>query len=135
MTHPPIAVRDVMTPFTRTIDADQPIAAASRLMRELDIRHLPVLDEGRLCGIVSERDLLLLETLVGFGARQTTVSDAMSLGVYTASPSTPLTVVLRAMSLQKYGCAVVLEGSSVVGIVTTVDVCRSYADHLLGDTA
>lgn len=124
-----------MTPFTRTIEADAPIGKASRLMRELDIRHLPVLEGGRLCGVVSERDLLLLETLVGFDARHTTVSDAMSIAVYAVPPTTTLDVVLRTMALQKYGCAVVFDGASVVGILTTVDVCRLFADHLLGEAS
>lgn len=135
MTHSQLPVRAVMTPFTRTIEADATIAKASRLMRELDIRHLPVLESGRLCGVVSERDLLLLETLVGFGARQTTVSDAMSIGVYTVAPDAPLDVVLRTMALQKYGCAIVFDGAGVVGILTTVDVCRLFADHLLAEAS
>lgn len=124
-----------MTPFTRTIEADATVATASRLMRELDIRHLPVLEGGRLCGVVSERDLLLIETLVGFDSRHATVSDAMSIAVYAVTPEMPLDVVLRTMALQKYGCAIVFDGATVVGILTTVDVCRLFADHLLAEAS
>ncbi len=85
---------------------------------------------GKLCGIVSERDLLLCETLVGFEARQTVVSDAMTRAVYTVSPETPLNEVASTMAKEKYGCAVVVDDGSVVGILTTVDVCRVLAELL-----
>jgi acetoin utilization protein AcuB len=132
MTEPRCTVESVMSPCTHTIDAAQSLREASRLMESSDVRHLPVLDDGRLCGVVSQRDLLLAETLIGFEARKATVTDAMTIGAYAVAPDAPLADVVRMMAEKKYGCAVVVSGpeSKVVGILTTVDVCRVLAGRL-----
>jgi acetoin utilization protein AcuB len=132
MTEPRCTVESVMSPSPHTIDAAQSLREASQLMQSLDLRHLPVLDEGRLCGVVSQRDLLLAETLIGFESRKAPVSDAMTIGAYAVPVGAPLADVVRTMAEKKYGCAVVVSGpeSRVVGIVTTVDVCRVLAERL-----
>lgn len=57
---------------------------------EHQIRHLPVLDGGKLVGIVTQRDLHLVETLKGVDQQTVTVEEAMSQDVYTVEPETPL---------------------------------------------
>ena len=58
-------VYSYMTPSPLTIGRDQTLATAHDLMRKHDIRHLPVLDGGVLVGIVTDRDLHLVESLAG----------------------------------------------------------------------
>jgi acetoin utilization protein AcuB len=58
------------------------------------------------------------------------VEDAMTSAPYTVSPDTPLDQVVAMMAEHKYGCAVVMQNHHLVGIFTTVDVCRALSDLL-----
>lgn len=116
-----------MTPAPHSIGRDQPLTRAHELMREHHIRHLPVLDGGVLVGLLSDRDLHLVETLRDVDPARVDVEEAMSPVVYAVAPDTPLDDVLDQMADHKYGCAVVMEREHVVGIFTTSDVCRAFA--------
>jgi acetoin utilization protein AcuB len=99
-------------------------------MRGHKIRHLPVLEGGRLVGIVTERDLHLIETLRDVDPAQVAVEEAMSEHVYAVEPDAPLDAVATTLSEHKYGSAVVLQNGKVVGIFTTNDACRALAELL-----
>ena len=100
------------------------------MMREHGVRHLPVLHGGKLLGMLTERDLQLVESLVGVDPTKEKVEDAMSTVVYSVSPDAPLDQVVATMAEHKYGSAVVMQNDEVVGIFTTVDVCRAFAELL-----
>lgn len=116
-----------MTPSPFSIGKDQSLAHAHAVMREHGVRHLPVLDGGQLVGMLTQRDLALVEALPDVDPRKVTVEDAMSTEVYVVTPETPLLEAARTMAEKKYGSAVVAEGSKVVGIFTTVDACAVLA--------
>jgi acetoin utilization protein AcuB len=119
-----------MTPSPHSIGQEQTLAQAHRLMREHGIRHLPVLHGGELVGMLSDRDLHLIETLRDVDAEKVIVEEAMSPIVYTVAPRAPLDEVVREMSAHKYGSAVVVDNAKVVGVFTTVDALRAFADLL-----
>ena len=121
-----------MTPAPHTIGFRETLATAHRLMGEHGIRHLPVLESGRLVGIVSQRDLHLIETLRGVNPEEVEVSEAMTPAPYTVSPRASLRRVAAEMALHKYGSAVVLEKARVVGVFTTIDALRALF-ALLGE--
>ena len=110
-----------------TIGIDQPMTAAHQLMREHRIRHLPVLAGGRLVGVVSDRDLHLVETLRDVDPDKVAVEDALSPDPYTVAPETPLDEVVQTMADRKLGSALVVRGTRVVGIFTTVDALHALA--------
>jgi acetoin utilization protein AcuB len=124
------AIRKYMTASPHTIGADQSLDRAHAMMREYRIRHLPVLRGGRLAGVISERDLALLESLPDLDASQLSVEEAMSTEVYAVSPDVRLDEVAAEMAAHKYGCAVVVIENKVVGIFTLVDVCRALGEIL-----
>jgi acetoin utilization protein AcuB len=121
--HQPI--REFMTPAPHSIGRDQSLSMAQERMRGWGIRHLPVLEGGKLVGILSQRDALLIETLRDVDPTKVSVEDAMTSEVYVASPDTPLAEVASAMAEHKYGCAVVMSGAHLTGIFTTVDALRA----------
>lgn len=123
-------IESYMTTAPHTIGADQPMARAHELMREHRLRHLPVLAASRLVGIVTDRDLHMVETLDDVDPRSVRVEEAMSQDVYAVAPDAPLDEVVHDMAAHKYGSAVVVERDHVVGIFTTVDACRALADLL-----
>lgn len=118
-------VRQFMTATPHSVGRDQPLSVAHERMRGYGIRHLPVLDGGKLAGILSQRDALLVESLRDVDPATTPVEEAMSTDVYVVAPDTPLRDVAAAMVDHKYGCAVVVEDSRVVGIFTTIDALRA----------
>lgn len=125
------SISDFMTRSPHRIGAEQPLSLAHEIMRKKRIRHLPVLHGGKLVGLVSLRDLHLLETLSGVEPEEVTVEEAMSPDVYTVRPNAPLRGVVREMARRKLGSAVVMEAGEVVGVFTTVDALRAL-EHALG---
>ena len=130
MTKPMPTVEKYMTTSPHSIGKAQTLAHAHEVMRAARIRHLPVLEAGALVGVLTHRDLALIETLKDVDPKRVTVEDAMSTEVYTVSPEAPLDEVTSEMAEKKYGCAVVLQNHKVVGIFTTVDVCRALSELL-----
>jgi len=117
-------VYSCMTPAPLTIGRDQTLATAHDLMHKHDIRHLPVLDGGVLVGIVTDRDLHLVESLAGTDPKSTLVEEAMTPDPYIVAADTPLRDVAKQMVDHKYGCAVVVDRGHVAGIFTTIDALR-----------
>ena len=119
-----------MTPSLHSIGKDQPLAVAHRLMKEQQIRHLPVLDGGKLVGLISERDLYYLETIAGVDVEKEPVEEGVTRDIYCVSPEAPLREVVLEMANRKYGCALAVEGKKPVGIFTTTDAMHLLAAYL-----
>lgn len=135
MTKPMPTVQKFMTTTPHSIGPDQTLAHAHDAMQGSKIRHLPVLDGGKLVGMLTERDLRLVESLKDVDPKVVKVEDAMSTNVYAVGPEAPLDEVAREMAEHKYGSVVVLQNNKVVGIFTTVDACRALHDLLHGRLA
>ena len=133
-----LRVKDVMSREVRTVQRNDQLGVADKLMKDERIRHLPVIDEsGDVCAVVSQRDLFrgaLLRSL-GYGSRaeetllrQVVVKEAMSADLFTTTPDTPVAEAARVMIERRIGCLPVLDGGKLVGIVTETDFVRLIAD-------
>jgi acetoin utilization protein AcuB len=123
-------IQAYMTPSPHTIGKDQTIADARKWMKEYKIRHLPVLDGGRLAGILSDRDVALVSNLGVANADDLTVEEAMSSEVFSVAPSAALDEVTERMASKKYGAAVVVDSEKVVGVFTAIDALHVLTDLL-----
>jgi acetoin utilization protein AcuB len=112
------------------IQRDATLSAAHQAMREHRIRHLPVLDGRRLVGIISDRDLHLIETLRDVDPRVVRVDEAMTPEPFTVGPRTSLASVARSMAGSKYGSAIVVDRGRITGIFTTTDALEVLATLL-----
>jgi acetoin utilization protein AcuB len=130
MSKPIPTIQKYMTTTPHSIGLEQTLARAHAMMRQHDIRHLPVLHGQKLMGLVTERDLRLVESLKDVDPTKVTVEDAMSTVVYSVEPDAPIDEVVSTMAEHKYGSAIVMQNGKVVGIFTTVDVCRAFAELL-----
>ena len=135
MTKPIPTIQRYMTTAPHSIGIEQPMARAHTIMREHHFRHLPVLHGGKVVGVLSDRDLHLVETLRDVDPEKVTVEEAMTRDPYTVHPDTALDEVVATMAEHKYGCAVVAQNEKLVGIFTTVDACRAFAEMLHGRLA
>lgn len=120
-----------MTADPHVIGPDVSLAQARRRMDELGVRHLPVLEDGkrgRLIGLLTQRDLLMLEAITDLDPARIPVRSAMQVDVFGVDRGTPLDEVVATMASHKYGSAVVWSGGAVVGIFTSVDAMRTLAE-------
>jgi len=123
-----------MTPFPHSIEVDAPLAAARSMMRAGNFRHLPVMEQGRIAGILTDRDIKLV---LGpdFGSpseRELRVRDAYIERTYIVSASTPVAAVARVMAELHIGSAIITKHDKLVGIFTVTDACRALAQIIEG---
>lgn len=138
MTHPIPPIERFMTNVLVVIGPRQPLTEATRLMRTHRVRHLPVMEHGKLLGLVSQRDVHLIETLDGVDPSRVLVEEAMTREVFSVEPDEPVDRVARAMAEKRIGSAVVSHGERLLGLFTTVDALRALATaysntHVLGE--
>jgi acetoin utilization protein AcuB len=116
-------VGEVMTACPRSVRYDQTLAEASALMSEHAVRHLPVLKDGGVVGVLSDRDVAVIESLAATPPERIRVVEAMTPVPYAVPAGTPLVRVVRRMAAEKYGCAIVTDasGRDAIGIFTTTD--------------
>ncbi|MFW5876006.1 MAG: CBS domain-containing protein [Myxococcota bacterium] len=131
-----LKVRDLMTVDPVTLEQDEDLDLADQLMRLGRIRHLPVVQEGRVVGIISERDLLRTQAgqLDGASAderlemkRWVKAGWVMTRDVQEVGPDTALLEAAHLMRDRKYGCLPVVEEGRLVGILTEAD----FVDHVI----
>jgi acetoin utilization protein AcuB len=119
-----------MTSCPLTVAPTSSLSKAVRVMRDNQVRHLPVVDGGRVAGILSQRDVLIMESLPGVNPTEVRVEEAMVRDVFTAGPETPIGEVVETMIDRKIGSTIVCEGDHVLGVFTTIDALRALHDRL-----
>lgn len=133
-------VRDVMQPEVVTIDEGAAIDLADGLMRMDRIRHLPVVGDGRVVGILSQRDLFRAGVaLLAGGAggedearpARLRVGDVMTREVFTAHPDADLGAAVEMMLQQRVGCLPVVLDDRLIGLLAETDVLRALARLLV----
>jgi CBS domain-containing protein len=136
-----VIARDLMTPNPVTVTPDATVAEAWDLMRELDIRHVPVVHDGALVGMLSDRDLVYLDVgrvLAAEGVDAvrrelgTPVVKVMTSDVIFVESDAELGDVVELLIENKIGAVPVVrpETREVVGIVSYIDALRALQDLL-----
>jgi acetoin utilization protein AcuB len=124
-------VLDVMTKEVVSVSPSTVLLDAALLLRASALRHLPVVHEGRLVGILTERDVqrcapsrLIRITEDSYNAvfADTNVGRVMTREPKTVSSQTPLLDAIRLMQQAKYGCLPVVDDGALVGILTRGDL-------------
>jgi acetoin utilization protein AcuB len=115
-------VAEIMSRDVETISPLENGVAAFRRMSQHKMRHLVVVEGGRMVGILSSRDIPNEEDRL---LAEQTVRDLMTAPVATAAPDTTLRQAANLLRGQNIGCLPVLEGDRVVGIVTTTDLLET----------
>lgn len=128
-------VSDWMTRDVITVEPNTPLPEALALMRKEHIRRLPVMEGGRLVGIVTYGDLREAgpSTATGLSVHEISyllaklgVGKLMTAKPFTVTPYTPLTEAAALMLEHKVGGLPVMDGEQLVGIITESDIFRAF---------
>lgn len=123
-----------------TIPPDTPVLEARRIMQARTIRHLLVVEDGRLVGIVTDRDIRLnmpspATTLsvweVNYLLARLTVREVMTTSVIVVEPARHAHEAASLLLAEKIGALPVVDGDRLVGIVTETDFLRAFVENAL----
>jgi CBS domain-containing protein len=130
--------REIMMGSPVTLKPDDNLDLANDVIALGRIRHIPVVDDGKLVGMITERDLIGAAANKIFGLKQASksallktvrIKDVMKKRVITVTPDTSIKDAVHLMAEKKIGCVPVVSDGSLVGLVTTTDVLR-YVENL-----
>ena len=132
-------VRDLMQREVATLDADDTLDLADDVMRLGRVRHFPILDKGKVVGVLSQRDLFraaassLLQLEYGAAKEwlaKIPVRAVMSTAVHAVNPDASLRHAVDTMLAEKIGCMPVIDQDRLVGLLSESDCLRHLA-HVL----
>ena len=124
-------VKEIMTGSPVTLKPEETLALANEVISLGRIRHIPIIDNGRLVGILSARDLIGAATRHIFGLKQKSkaallktvlIKDVMKKNVVTVKSSTKIRDAARLMADKRIGCVPVMDNGKLVGLVSTTNL-------------
>jgi acetoin utilization protein AcuB len=128
----PIKVEDVMTPDPTTLSPMATVGDAHALMTDRGFRHVPIVEDGVLLGLISITDIGRLgATVPEILARP--LHTVMSTKLVTVRPGESVAAAAATMASKKINCLLVVVDRQLSGIVTTYDLLDALARHVRGD--
>lgn len=127
-----VPVEEFTTPDPISIEDSMSFAELLKLMTSQDIRHLPVMADGELAGIISDRDVRLFAGMPEADRAGLTAADIMSEDLISVDASTPLDQVAQLMSAKKISSLIVEEDGEFLGIFTATDALNALIEILRG---
>lgn len=117
-----------MTTTPYAINSESTLAEAMDVMKDKRIRHLPVIKEGKVFGLISDRDLKSVFAFAGANPKALRVGDICTDEPYMTKPDALINEVASEMASRKVGSAVVIDNGKLVGIFTATDACQALSD-------
>jgi CBS domain-containing protein len=128
-------LRDVMTPRPQTLSPSATIQEAARVMRDSDTGIVPIVEQGRPIGIITDRDIVVRAVAEGNEALSRPVRDLASTDLVTASPDLSTKDAVRLMGEHQVRRLLVCEGDELVGVASIGDIAvKEGKDRRVGDT-
>lgn len=115
-----------------TIGSQQTVLDALEMMAERNCGALLVIDDERLVGIFSERDYARKGIIQGRKAKSTPIREVMTSGVFTVTPQQDIEDCMRLMSVKKIRHLPVMDGNSVVGVLSIGDIVTAVINEQKG---
>jgi CBS domain-containing protein len=127
------SVRKIMTPNPRTVAPEQSVVEAARIMRDEDVGSLPVVEDERLVGVVTDRDIVVRVIAEGREPGSTSVGQIESRDVVAATADQDLDQALAEMARHQVRRLPVVEGDRLVGVLAQADVARKADEEKTGE--
>jgi CBS domain-containing protein len=127
------SVRDAMTEDPRSIGKSVSVVEAARLMREQDIGSIPITDDEKLVGMITDRDITTRVVAEAADPKMTTVEDVYSPDLISVEPDKDLEEALRLMARHQVRRLPVVEDGRLVGIVAQADIALRENETRTGE--
>jgi CBS domain-containing protein len=127
------SVRDAMTEDPRSIGKSVSVVEAARLMREQDIGSLPITDDEKLVGMITDRDITTRVVAEAADPKMTSVEDVYSRDLISVEPDKDLEEALRLMARHQVRRLPVVENGRLVGIVAQADIALRENEKKTGE--
>jgi CBS domain-containing protein len=128
------SVRDVMTPGVRTVSPSQSLAEAAEVMKGEDVGSVPVVEEGRLAGIVTDRDIVIRAVAERRDPQTVKVDEVASRELVTVDPEQDMDEALALMARHQVRRLPVVEAGRLVGMLAQADVALEAKEKQVGET-
>ena len=126
-------VGDVMTPDVESATSSQVLRDAARLMKAGDFGSMPVVEQGRLVGMLTDRDIVVRAIAEGLDANTTPVGDVASRNLVMATPDQDLDEALALMAQHRVRRLPVVEDGMLVGVLSQADVALEAKEKKTGE--
>jgi CBS domain-containing protein len=127
------SIKDVMTRDVRACEPNATVVEAAKVMAQEDVGPVPIVEDGRLVGIVTDRDIVVRVVAEGRDPNATTVKEIASTNLVTVSPDDDLDQALNRLAENQVRRLPVVEGGRLVGIVAQADIARLGKDSKTGE--
>jgi CBS domain-containing protein len=127
------SIKEVMTRDVRACEPNATVAEAAKVMAQEDVGPIPIVEDGRLVGIVTDRDIVVRVVAEGRDPKTTTVNEIASTELVTVSPEDNLDEALKLLAERQIRRLPVVEGDRLVGIVAQADIARLGKDKTTGE--
>jgi CBS domain-containing protein len=127
------SIKEVMTRDVRACEPNATVADAAKVMAQEDVGPVPIVEDGRLVGIVTDRDIVVRVVAEGRDPNATTVKEIASTDLVTVSPGDDLDEALKLLAERQVRRLPVVEDNRLVGIVAQADVARLGKDKQTGE--
>ena len=127
-------VSELMTKQPTTVDPSATLGEVATLMKQEDCGSIPVVEGGRLVGIVTDRDIVVRGVAAGKDPKTQRVSEVMSADPVTIGPDDDVTNAEKKMADRQIRRLPVVEGGKLVGIIVTAQIARAENERKVGET-
>jgi CBS domain-containing protein len=133
-----LTVRDFMTTHPQVLGRNETLDLADDVMTMGRIRHLPIVENGKLIGIISQRDMFRSAAVAALGfvgdtqkalIKTIRIKEIMTPNVVTIAPDASVKDAARIMLEKKIGCLPVVEDDKLIGIITETDILRYVVER------
>jgi CBS domain-containing protein len=128
------SVRDAMTPSVRTVNPAQSLTEAAEVMKGEDVGSVPVVEEGRLAGILTDRDIVTRAVAERRDPQTVKVDEIASRELVTVEPEQDLDEALALMARHQVRRLPVVEEGQLVGMLAQADVALEAKEKNVGET-
>ena len=127
-------IRDVMTSNPKSVEPSTPVQQVATLMRDEDVGPIPIVENGTVTAIVTDRDIVLNVVAEGKDPSSTTVGEIASRDLITVDPEQTLDEALRLMARHQVRRLPVVEEGRLVGMLAQADVALEAKEKKVGET-
>ncbi|HHT13847.1 MAG TPA: CBS domain-containing protein [Propionibacterium sp.] len=126
--------RDLMTAPAECLSSNDTLADAARQLAKHDVGSMPVVDGGRLVGVLTDRDIVVSGLAKGLDANSATVGEVATSDVVTVNAGDDAAAVAKVLAEKQIRRVPVVDGDEVVGVIAQADVARKLDESTVGET-